>query len=81
MAYTFLLEKVLEEIDQTRNAVAVEAKVRPATLQDLYYGNTKRIELESFERILNTINKFAAEKGIEKTYTIDDIIKYNFGAQ
>jgi hypothetical protein len=81
LSYTYLLEGVLNEIEQTRNAVAVEAKVRPATLHDLYYGNTKRIELESFGRILDAINKFAVEKGIDKRYTIDDIIRYEFSAQ
>lgn len=76
--YKFFLKEVLEEIGESRNAVAVEAKVRPATLHDIYNNNMKRIELESFGRILDTINMFAEKKGLDKRYTIDSIVRYEY---
>ncbi|USK33073.1 XRE family transcriptional regulator [Bacillus sp. F19] len=78
MPYKFFLKEVLEEIDQSRNSIAVEAKVRPASLYDIYHGKMKRIELESFGRILDTINMFAEKKGIDKRYTIESIVRYEY---
>lgn len=70
------LAKVLEELDTTRNKIAVESKTRPATLLDMNEGKTKRLELETVERILNVINDIAAEKGIDKVYTLNDLFTY-----
>jgi len=81
MAYKYLLKEILEELDQTRNALSVEAKVRPGTILDLYDGKTQRIELKTFSRILDALNQFAIEKGLDKRYTIDDIIKYEYDAE
>jgi predicted transcriptional regulator len=69
---------ILEDIELTRNALAVEAKVRPATIHDLYNGDTKRIELPTIQRILDAINQEARNKGKSKTYTLDDLIKYSY---
>ncbi len=83
-SFEFKLEKVLEEVELTRNALAVEAKVRPATIHDIYNGDSKRIELPTIQRILDTINDEARKKGKTKTYSLDDIIKYKYekdGAQ
>jgi DNA-binding Xre family transcriptional regulator len=74
--FYFNLENVLDELDITKNYLSREAKIRPATILDLASGETKRIELPTFEKILNTLNQRAIEIGIEKTYTIDDLIKY-----
>ena len=76
MSFVFKLEEVLNELDITRNTLSVESKVRPATIQDLYTGSTKRIELGTIEKILDTLNAFAKKKSIEKVYTIDNLIEY-----
>ena len=78
MTFNFGLETVLEEIDETRNSIAVESKVRPATVHDLFNGSTKRIELPTIQRILDAINEIARKKGITKTYTLNDIIGYTY---
>lgn len=77
MAIKFGLNEVLEQIGETKNKIAVEAKVRPATIYDMAEGKTKRIELATIESVLDVINEIAGKvEGLEKTYTIDDIFKY-----
>jgi len=74
---TYTLGDTLEEIGITRNKIAVEAKVRPATILDLVSGETKTIKLETLVNILGAVNNIAREKGIKRTIGIEDIIKYN----
>lgn len=76
MSFKYELSSVLEELGQTRNWLAVESKVRPGTIYDLHDGKTKRIELETMERILYVLNSYAKQKGIEVTYTLDSLISY-----
>jgi len=76
MGFNFKLVHILEELNQTKNSIAVESKVRPATIHDLVEGNTKRIELPTIERVLDTLNNIAKEKKLTKTYTLDDLIEY-----
>ncbi len=78
MAFTFKLDNVLEDLELTRNALAVRAGVRPATLADLHEGKTKRVELPTFAKILDALNAVAREKGINETYTIDSIVEYTY---
>ncbi|MCY8099437.1 helix-turn-helix transcriptional regulator [Bacillus swezeyi] len=72
MGFKFNLNDILDELGITKNKLAVEAKVRPATIGDLCDGKTKRLELETIEKILNVLNDFSEAK----SYTIDDIILY-----
>ncbi|MEK5500767.1 helix-turn-helix domain-containing protein [Bacillus sp. FSL M8-0168] len=72
MGFRFNLNDILDKLGITKNKLAVEAKVRPATIGDLCEGKTKRLELETIEKILNVLNDFSQTK----TYTIDDIILY-----
>jgi DNA-binding Xre family transcriptional regulator len=78
MTFNFGLEEILSELKITRNKLAVEAKVRPVTVNDLFDGKSKRIELPTIQKILDSLNQFAEIKGLDKTYTIDDIIKYEY---
>ncbi|MCF2716266.1 hypothetical protein [Paenibacillus sp. 203] len=39
--YHFKLGDILEELDISRNKLAVEAKIRPATVIDMVNGKTK----------------------------------------
>lgn len=56
----------------TRNAIAVHAKVRPATLHDMVNGKTKSISYETLDAILNAMN----ELDETRSYDISDIIRY-----
>lgn len=78
MSFIFNLESILTELEITKNHLSRESKVRPATILDLASGKTKRLELPTIQTILDTLNKIAVEKGNNKTYTIDDLIKYQY---
>lgn len=70
------LSKTLDELDIKRNALAVEAKVRPVTINELANGKAKQINFITLKKILDALNQFAKDKGINKTYTIEDVVKY-----
>lgn len=78
MTLHFNLEKVLADLNMSKNYLSVETKVRPATILDLAKGETKRIDLGKLNDILNFINDKAAQMDIKKVYTIDDIITYQY---
>jgi len=58
----------------TRNAVAVEARVRPATVNELCSGDSKAIRFDTLIKIVNALNTLTGVK-----HKIDDIIiiEYN----
>lgn len=70
----FTLTETLDRLGITRNKLAVESKIRPATIADLVHGQTKRIELGTLVSLLDTLNLLVEDKGIN--VTIEDIIKY-----
>jgi DNA-binding Xre family transcriptional regulator len=78
MAFQFNLEKVLSELEITKNYLSRESKIRPATILDLASGETKRLELPTIEKILDCLNQTAKEKDLNKTYTIDDLVQYEY---
>ncbi|ALP37154.1 control protein [Paenibacillus sp. IHB B 3084] len=74
--YHFKLGDILEELDITRNRLAVEAKIRPATVIDMVNGKTKRLELETLVHILDALNKFARQRRFTRTISLADIVEY-----
>lgn len=56
----------------TRNAIAVQAKIRPATLHDMYNGKVKSIPFETLGAILDAMN----EIDDTRSYDICDIFEY-----
>ncbi|TKH45680.1 XRE family transcriptional regulator [Paenibacillus terrae] len=74
--YHFKLGDILEELDITRNRLAVEAKIRPATVIDMVNGKTKRLELETLVHMLDALNKFARQRRFTRTITLADIVEY-----
>lgn len=74
MSIEFTLAETLDRLKITRNKLAVESKIRPATIADLVHGHTKRIELVTLTSLLDTLNVLVKDKGIN--VTIEDIIKY-----
>ncbi|WP_418026774.1 helix-turn-helix domain-containing protein [Paenibacillus sp. JJ1722] len=74
--YHFKLGDILEELDISRNKLAVEAKIRPATVIDMVNGKTKRLELETLVHILDALNRFARQRRFTRAITLADIIEY-----
>ncbi|OMD09845.1 helix-turn-helix domain-containing protein [Paenibacillus odorifer] len=70
------LENTIKQLGLTQNKLAVLSEVRPNTINDLVKGNSKRIEFETIDKILTTINQIASSKGIAKFFYIRDIIEY-----
>lgn len=71
MAIVFKLAEVLEECGITKNALAREAKVRPNLVYELCDNKTKRIEIETFDKLMRTLNEISGRK-----ITIDRVIEY-----
>ncbi|MDY8092419.1 helix-turn-helix transcriptional regulator [Paenibacillus polymyxa] len=74
--YHFKLGDILEELDISRNKLAVEAKIRPATVIDMVNGKTKRLELETLFHILDALNRIAHQRRFSRTITLANIIEY-----
>ncbi|MFS0857359.1 helix-turn-helix domain-containing protein [Paenibacillus taichungensis] len=72
----FKLEKTLRELDITRNKLAVYSDVRPNTINDLANGDAKRIEIDTLEKILKSLNEISMTRGMPRTYNIEDILEY-----
>ncbi|MEH7346002.1 helix-turn-helix domain-containing protein [Bacillus sp. JJ1532] len=70
------LNETLDELNIKRNALAVEAKVRPLTINEIASGKAKQITFVTLKKILDALNQIAKDKGINKTYTIEDVVKY-----
>lgn len=72
------LGETLTSLDKsTRNALAVESKVRPTTINDLASGKAKQINFETLAAIIEALNQLAEEKGIEKKHSVNDIFEYD----
>lgn len=56
----------------TKNAIAVEARVRPSTLSDLAKRDSKAIKFETLNDILNAMNRLLPDE----KFTIEHIVKY-----
>ena len=78
MALYFKLGSVLDELGITKNALAVEAKVRPATITTYANGDVSRIEIDTLINMLDAMNRMAAERGLKKKYGIQDIVTYEY---
>lgn len=74
MTVKFVLDKTLENKGKslTRNAIAVKASVRPATLHDMVRHQAKSISLETLDKILIAMN----ELDPNNNYDIGDIIEW-----
>lgn len=53
----------------TRNAIAVEGKIRPATISELCNGKSKSISWATLGRIVEAMNRLTGDK-----HTIEDVI-------
>jgi predicted transcriptional regulator len=71
------LGHTLGELQITKNAIAVEAKIRPATIHDLVNGNAKQINFETLKAIIDALNRLSKEK----MYSVEDVFTYKKGDQ
>ncbi|MGD7047691.1 XRE family transcriptional regulator [Rossellomorea marisflavi] len=84
MALNFKLNAIREEIGLSKNAIAVEGRLRPATIAKYDKGEVERIETETLDGILNAVNRLAIKeeekgKGYKaRVYKIEDLIEYTF---
>lgn len=67
----FKLDRLLEENNITRNALAREAKIRPNVVYEMCNNETKRIELKTLDKILETLNRMT-----NRPINVSDIIEY-----
>ncbi len=73
MAIKITLNETLENNERlTRNAIAVQAKIRPATLHDIVKGNSKSITFATLGAILDAMN----ELDDTRNYDISDVFVY-----
>lgn len=72
----FTLSQTLQELGVTKNKLSVESKIRHNTISDLVNGEASSIRLDTLQAILDTLNKLAVEKGMDKVYGIKDVIKH-----
>lgn len=75
--FTINLNKTLSELEITRNALAVESKTRPATINELAVGKPRQINFSTLESILEALNRIAKEKGVKRKFTVSDIFEYD----
>lgn len=72
MSIKITLNKTLENSTLTRNAIAVKAGIRPATLHELVNDKSKGITFETLSKILDAMN----ELDDSRDYDIRDIFVY-----
>lgn len=67
----FTLGKTLNELNLSRNKIAVESKVRPLTIRDMVNNETKSVRIDTLESILSALQRLANRK-----ITLDDVFVY-----
>lgn len=71
VAIVIKLEEVLELNKITKNTLAREAKVRPNLVYEMCDNKTKRIELETFDKLMTTLHELTG-----RVIPIQDVIQY-----
>lgn len=56
----------------TKNAIAVEAKIRPGTLSDLVNGKSKGVTFDTIEKVIDAMNRLDPSG----QYTLTDVFDY-----
>lgn len=74
MGTKFILEETLEFLNITPNQFAVATGIRPNTIYDMKDNKTKRIEVKYLNKIVETLNEIAKTRGINKKFTINDVM-------
>jgi len=75
---TITLDKCLHEMGLSMNKLAVISETRPNTVIDIAKRNAQRIDFVTLDKLLNGLNEIAIERGIERRFTVKDIIDYEY---
>jgi DNA-binding Xre family transcriptional regulator len=68
------LDQTLTKLELSRNALAVESKVRPLTINSIYSEDAKQLNFHTLKQIIEALDRLAAEKNINKKHSISDIV-------
>jgi len=71
-----VLGETIDEIGTTRNAIAVESRVRPSTIYNIANNNVLSITFDTLTKILEALDVIAQEKGINRTFDVSDVFVY-----
>ncbi|MEE6134590.1 MULTISPECIES: hypothetical protein [Bacillaceae] len=76
MGVRFVLkESILDVLKlESTNEFVVKCDVRPNTIYAMTHNATKRVEIENLNKIIHTLNLIAATKGIDRTFTLEDVM-------
>lgn len=69
------IDLILEELNLTKNRLAVEAKLRPNLMTEITTGEIKSIRFVTLIKLLDAINKISEEQG-GRFYNVADILHY-----
>lgn len=69
------LDTILDELNISKNKLAVEAKLRPNLITEMSDGKTKAIKLETLGTLLDTINRISFEQD-GRRYDVADLFNY-----
>ncbi|GEN35945.1 helix-turn-helix domain-containing protein [Aneurinibacillus danicus] len=72
----FKLSELLEENGITRNALAREAKVRPNSVYEMCDNQTKRVDLQTLDKLLTTLGELSG-----KEIVLTDVLEYIPGVE
>lgn len=69
MTVRIRLNETLEKAGITRNALAREARVRPALIYDMCDGKTRRVELATLDTLIATLTAMTGRR-----HTLSDVL-------
>lgn len=64
----FKLHEILKKENMSQNRFSKISYVRPNTINNIYNNNLKRLELNTFDKILKALNSMG--------YKVEDVIQY-----
>ncbi|MDX8367878.1 helix-turn-helix transcriptional regulator [Cytobacillus sp. IB215665] len=70
------LNEILEELDLSLYRIALDSGIRKSTISDLVNNRMKGIRMSTLFELIQTLNQFATEKGIDKKYDVGDLFYY-----
>lgn len=65
------LEETIKNAKLSRNKIAVEGKIRPATISELCTGKSKAISFETLEKIVKALDTLDPSR----KHTIEDVLQ------
>ncbi|WP_432352737.1 helix-turn-helix domain-containing protein [Sporosarcina sp. A2] len=69
------LEQTIKAAKTSRNGIAVEGKIRPATINELCKGESKAISFETLRKIVDALNTLDTSG---KQHTIEDVMTIEY---